>query len=476
VLLLLAVVRPPVGQGPWRLLDGALLLCLIAVAAQLIPLQASVRERLSPQGFAVDRVVALDAEPAIHPPHPLSVDAESTGWALALGAVYIGLFWCARGTFSRGGLRSTIRGVAFLGMALTALVAVQRATSPTLLYWTWKPISVGASPFGPFVNRNGLATWLAMAAPLVIGYAMTRHQLAHRSDGGAIPGESIDPTQLWLGAAAILMTGGLLASMSRAGILGLATGLTAFVLLSRKRIRGGGSLAWMIAGLVALVVMASAYANLGRLAMRLQETTEQGAWGRPAIWRDTWRMASDFWLTGVGAGAFQRGMLAYQEGSRLFFFNHAHDEYLQLLAEGGVLLVVPAAAALLAAVVLMARRLGADHTAMFWVRAGAISGLVAVAVQSIWDTGLRMPANGTLFAVIAAIALHEPRSGPDRSGSGTARVRGASAAAYPLRPPAQAGQSSVLWMRSHFGAPRSTRQMYNAGSRRFDRTPYRARM
>ena len=54
-------------------------------------------------------------------------------------------------------------------------------------------------------------------------------------------------------------------------------------------------------------------------------------------------MASDFWLTGVGAGAFQRGMLVYQEGSRLFFFNHAHDEYLQLLAEGGLLVAVPAA-------------------------------------------------------------------------------------------------------------------------------------
>ena len=43
-------------------------------------------------------------------------------------------------------------------------------------------------------------------------------------------------------------------------------------------------------------------------------------------------------------------------------------------------------------------------------RAGAVSGLMAVAIQSIWDTGLRTPANGVLFAVIAAIALHEPRA------------------------------------------------------------------
>lgn len=409
VALLLAIARPSIGRGSGRLLDWSLLACLLVVAAQLVPLPAITRERLSPHAFTVDRVVALDAEPEIRPPHALSVDVESTVWALGLGAAYIGLFWCARAIFSRGGVRTTARGVAWLGLALTALVAVQRATSPKLLYWYWQPLTPKATPYGPFVNRNGLATWLAMAVPLIIGYAMARYQSQQRSEGGAVPGASIDSTQLWLGGAAVLMTGCLLASLSRAGILGGAIGLMAFIVFSRKRITRGGGVAWMITGLAAMVAMASVYANLGKLAMRLQETTGQGTWGRPAIWRDTWRMASDFWLTGVGAGAFQRGMLVYQEGSRLFFFNHAHDEYLQLIAEGGLLIAVPAAIATLAAVALMTRYLRTDRTAMFWVRAGAISGIIAVAIQSIWDTGLRTPANGVLFAVIAAMALHDPR-------------------------------------------------------------------
>jgi O-antigen ligase len=202
--------------------------------------------------------------------------------------------------------------------------------------------------------------------------------------------------------------------MSRAGILGGGIGLLTFVLFSRKRSRGGTML--LVAALTALVVLASGASNLGPLAMRLRETTEQGTWGRPAIWRDTWRMASDFLLTGVGAGAFQRGMLLYQEGSRLFFFNHAHDEYLQLIAEGGLLLCVPAAMALCAGVAMIATYLRRDRTPIFWVRAGAMSGMIAVAVQGIWDTGLRTPANGVLFAVIAAIALHEPRQSGERGG------------------------------------------------------------
>jgi O-antigen ligase len=205
------------------------------------------------------------------------------------------------------------------------------------------------------------------------------------------------------------MMGGLFGSMSRAGIFGGIVGLMAFVALSRTRTAGRRGAAWMAGSIAAMIAAASLFANFGALARRLQETTESGMWGRRAIWRDTWRMIQDFWPTGVGAGAFERGMLFYQEGSRQFFFNHAHDEYLQLLAEGGLLLAVPAAVAILAGGALIVNRLHRDRTPMFWFRAGALSGMVAVSVQGIWDTGLRTPANGALFAVLAAIALHESR-------------------------------------------------------------------
>jgi O-antigen ligase len=406
VVALLVSQRPRIGRGPNALLDWALVACLAGVSAQLVPLPASLWERISPHALEVDRALRLDATTQALAAHPLSLDPAATAWALALGAAYVGLFWCARTIFAGGGVRLTTRGISWLGVGLTMLVAVQRATSPKLLYWTWRPLNAGASPYGPFVNRNGLACWLALAILLIVGYAVARQQ---SRPAGGVSSSSIDSTQLWLGGAAVLMTGGLLGSLSRAGIFGAAIGLLAFVLLSRARLSRGSGLVWIVAGLLAMVAAATVYANLGALALRMQETTELGEWGRRAIWRDTWRMASDFRWTGVGAGAFQRGMLVYQQASRLFFFNHAHDEYLQLLAEGGVLLAVPSAIALLAGIVGMASHLRADGSAIFWIRAGAITAMVAAAVQSVWDTALRTPANGVLFAVIAAIALHDPR-------------------------------------------------------------------
>jgi O-antigen ligase len=102
-------------------------------------------------------------------------------------------------------------------------------------------------------------------------------------------------------------------------------------------------------------------------------------------------------------------MLAYPKSSPLFYLNHAHNEYLQLLAGGGALLAVPVAGVMLAAAWRMMQRLRSDRTtAVFWIRAGAASGILGVVVQSVWETTLRMPANAVLFALVAAIALHDP--------------------------------------------------------------------
>ena len=221
----------------------------------------------------------------------------------------------------------------------------------------------------------------------------------------------MDSTQLWLAGAACLMTGARVRlDVARAASSAIGAGVLAFVAVSRTphppRARRGLGRVGAAARLALIGLM---FANFGALAMRLQETTEAGDWGRRAIWRDTWRMAQDFWLAGVGAGAFEQGMLLYQQGSRVFFFNHAHDEYLQIFAEGGCCSPCRRRSRRSLERWLIASRLRGDRTPIFWIRAGAIAGIVAVAVQSVFDTGLRTPANGVLFAIVAAIACHEPR-------------------------------------------------------------------
>jgi O-antigen ligase len=109
-------------------------------------------------------------------------------------------------------------------------------------------------------------------------------------------------------------------------------------------------------------------------------------------------------------------MVLYQTiTSRLFYISHADNEYLQILAEGGALVGVPAALAALTLAAIVVKRLRGDRTPLFWMRVGAVSGLAAAAVHNCFEMTLRVPANGVLLAILAAIAAHDSHTGAPRS-------------------------------------------------------------
>jgi len=116
----------------------------------------------------------------------------------------------------------------------------------------------------------------------------------------------------------------------------------------------------------------------------------------------------DFWLTGTGAGTYLTSMLIYQRSSPGWLYNQAHNHYLQVMSEGGLLLGIPVFAALAIYARDARRWLAADKSGMYWIRSGAFCGLAGLAVQSFWETGLTMPANAVLAAVVAAIVVHDP--------------------------------------------------------------------
>src|SRR5205823_13524501 len=91
------------------------------------------------------------------------------------------------------------------------------------------------------------------------------------------------------------------------------------------------------------------------------------------------------------------------------------------LFRSGLWLAIPGAIVLIAGAVCIRKRLSADRTPIYWVRAGAVSGMIAAAVQSTWETGLRRPAHTLLFAILAAIAMHlaPERARPSSLGGAT---------------------------------------------------------
>jgi O-antigen ligase len=409
-IALLGVLHPPqIGRRPARTLDVALALSVAAIALQLVPLSAALRSRLAPAALSYDRVMRFDGAGPGDVTRPLSIDPAATLVALAAAAALVLLFWCARSIFDRGGVRATIRGIAWVGLFVTPLAIVQHAMPVPLLDQAWGLTTLNLRPYGPFISRNDFAAWLIMAIPLTLGYAVTRLQSRHRPGTSLAPEATFDSTSIWLGLAASLMVAGLLVSQSRSALVGAAAAAVFAGGIARRRFTLRRA-AWVALGLAVMLVIAAIYADMGAVATRFEGTFGDGLSGRLLIWRQTVPLIRDFWPFGTGAGTYQTAMVLYQTMSRYFYVTHADNEVLQILAEGGVLLGLPVAVALVAGAVLVFNRLREDRTAMFWLRAGAATGIVALSAQNLIEMTVRVPANAVLFAVLAAIAVHDPRT------------------------------------------------------------------
>ena len=392
-----------------RWLDLSLAGVVTGVWLQLLPLPNSVLTAISPETRTVIEAVRLVARDTTSA--SVSVEPMSTLWAAGVLTANVLLFLSARALFAEGGVRWSIRMVAWLGILLATLGLGQAASGSGAVYWWWEPFGEGADPFGTFINRNHFATWVIMATPACLGYVVARLHVSATADPthhwASRLVAALDGRALFLLFAGILMTVALLVNLARSGMLGLTAAL-GFMLIMGSRHIDRRRRRWLGAYAAASAIIVMAFADTGALVDRFNQTIATGT-GRIAIWRETLPIIRDFWVTGTGAGTYRTAMLVYQESDRVVYFNQAHNQYLQIVAEGGLLLSIPAAVALLSFLQLARRRVASDHTAVYWIRIGAAGGLLAVVVQSLWETGLRMPANAAVAAVLAAVVLHAPR-------------------------------------------------------------------
>ncbi|MGE0040501.1 MAG: O-antigen ligase family protein [Vicinamibacterales bacterium] len=403
--------------GSTRPFDLAWIATLAGVALQMVPWPVTLTALLSPASLRVRQTLRLDAFAEARVA-PLTVDPPATLHALGLGVFALLCFWTARHVFATGGVRRFCRALAVVGAVLAIAALVQRAVSPDRIYGYWVAQATGAHPFGPFVNRNHFAGWLVLACPVLTGY-LVAHARIHLAESRSWS-EALSVLRrsggLRLAATIAVMGVTLLLTLSRSGAAGLGAATLAGWLLARSRLaaagRGAGAFA-AAAGAALLVTVL--FVDVDAWVARMAAVFAARPVDRLVIWRETLPLVRDFWLTGTGAGAYGTAMLLYQHtlqamphlGGGFAHFNQAHSQYLQILAEGGLLLAVPALAGLVALVAIARRRLAADRGEIFWIRAGAAAGLVGTAVQGLWETPLRMPADAALAAVLAALVLHQ---------------------------------------------------------------------
>lgn len=393
----------------------------LVIVLQLLPLPASVLAVISP---ASDRLLRqYDLQYAMDVTlHPLSINPASTRLALAC---FVAFSMFSLGLARQLTTRQTIHlvhGIIALGLVVGGAGIVQKAAGVDRIYGFWEPYHHPYNIFGPFVNRNHYAGWMIMTLSVTLGYACGRIAGAMRD---VRPGwrnrllwfSSPAANQLILAAVSIpVMALALLSTLSRSGIGCLVVALVLGGWLILRRVPGrGGRRAIGMAYLIALVVFLSGWAGVDAVVERFsaQATDLQGRLG---AWRDATHIVRDFPLAGTGVNTFGTAMIFYQSDGGPHW-DAAHNDYVQLAAEGGVLL----GASVALAIAMFVRRIRqclreeAGDSMAHWLRVSAVIGLLAIGLQEMFDFSLQLPGNAVLFATLAAIAVRPP--GADGLGS-----------------------------------------------------------
>ncbi len=197
--------------------------------------------------------------------------------------------------------------MAWFGCAVAVLALLTYSSSPGKIFWQIP--SPYPDVWGPFLSRNNFAQFLELCLPPALWLALDRR----------------DPWIYGWMAAGMLAAG--LASASRMGAALLSLEAIAILVLKRRQ---HPRFAWGFLGAALLLTLS---AGIQHLAGRLTEPNPLAE--RPELWRSTWEMIYQHPWTGYGLGTFVSVYPEFAHFDSGFTIEHAHNDWLEWIAEGG---------------------------------------------------------------------------------------------------------------------------------------------
>jgi O-antigen ligase len=289
------------------------------------------------------------------------------------------------------------------GAALAAFALIYGISSNDKLYWIRQPRN-GGWIYGPYVNHNHYAGLMEMLVPIPLILALTR---------------LVSPkTRAAAAAAAALMIATIFLSGSRGGMLAIVAELVIlalFLVKQKRNLRTAMLVGVFLAIVVGFIIWIGGDAVAKRWASVSSSHSEISGEVRLNIDQDAFRMFLKKPVLGWGLGTFPVVYPGFRTFYTNFFVNQAHNDYLQLLVEMGLLGFGTMLWFLLTLYIRAIKKIGN------WT--GEISGATALAcvlalsgilVHSALDFNLQIPANAALFYVLCTIAAAEPFAQPAR--------------------------------------------------------------
>jgi O-antigen ligase len=357
--------------------------------------------------------------------HTISLDPyETCFFALQLSALVLcGLFMFRYLSTARR-LRILINVIIVIAVA-SAVFGVIRQTAQHSLGFGLPLLQLGQG-YGQFINRNHFAFLMEMALGLTLGMIL----------GGGI---KRDQVLMYLAALIPIWTALVLCS-SRGGLIAMlaevivAAFLFSGFLQNRRAVAGSnadenGATSKIVTILksaplriglflilVCGVVFGTLYLGGEQLASRIEQSRRELSGDsaelnqhvkRNETWAMTLKMFAAHPLLGVGMGAYWVAVPAFHDGSGTLTPQEAHNDYLELLASGGVVGFAIGVWFLIAVAKKAKANLASADRLRRAACLGASIGIAGVAVHSLVDFGLHILVNALVFTTLIVIATSE---------------------------------------------------------------------
>jgi O-antigen ligase len=210
-----------------------------------------------------------------------------------------------------------------------------------------------------------------------------------------------------------LMLIALVLSRSRGGLMSFLIALICLLAILIKSPRGylGSHQVYMILGILLVLVVASVGKEISaRFSYSVRDAPE-----RFELWMDSLRIVRDFPCWGSGLGTYRDVLVNYRPAKDLVMVagipqparvNYAHNDYLQLLVECGLIGFILLVWATIRTGIYLYRGLKEssdwESQILGW---SLVSGIIALMCHGFVDFNFHIPANALIFCLYLALAM-----------------------------------------------------------------------
>lgn len=387
------------------------LLCFLALMGiQLVPLPVGILKMISPETYSIYKETIFAGEPVSWV--SLTVNRKATLMEFFRILSYVIFYVLTVQVLSKkDALKRTVTVLIIFASLLSLFAILQRILPNNRIYWV-RELTMGGSPFGPYVNRNHYAGLMEMLFPLFLGlflfykpgitYGSFRDRMAEIFN--------IQRTNyhILLGFSAILIATSIFLTLSRTGIVSLCISMIFFgaFFFSRAANKRAGVIIIVVFVLIILSVAWFGWTPIIERFEHIKNASGKVSELRIGIWKDSSNIIKDFPITGTGLGTFVDIYPKYRTISGDALADHAHSDYIELLTEGGIPAFLVFAWFLIVLFhksyrVFLKRR----ETYSVYLFIAAVSGMIAILVHSLTDFNLHIGANGLYFFFLAGLAV-----------------------------------------------------------------------